>query len=184
MTTDRIVAEKRAKIFIGLVSALIPLVVAVLYLLPKPEEVSPELRSWLMRLPGFYATLNGITAVLLVWAFFAIKNKNVALHRRMMTASLVMSVLFLVCYVIYHSTMPATRFGGEGAIRTVYIFVLTSHIVLSAAIVPLVLISYTRALAARYDRHRKIARITLPIWLYVAITGVVVYLMISPYYVH
>jgi putative membrane protein len=182
MTDEQQTGEKRARRFILLVSALIPVVVAILYVLPKPEDISPAMSTWLRRLPPFYATLNGLTALLLVAAFVAIRNKQVQLHRRLMTLCLAFSILFLVCYVIYHSTMPTTRFGGEGFIRSAYAFILVSHIVLSAAIVPLVLISYTRALAARYDRHRKIARITLPIWLYVAVTGVVVYLMISPYY--
>ncbi len=93
-----------------------------------------------------------------------------------------LSAAFLVMYVAYHMTSDSTVYGGEGVVRYVYYFILISHILLSIIIIPLVLISFVRALAGRFDRHRKIARITYPIWLYVAVTGVVVYLMISPYY--
>ncbi|MNG02693.1 hypothetical protein D3C84_857330 [compost metagenome] len=99
-----------------------------------------------------------------------------------MTSAIALSVAFLVMYVAYHMTADSTKFGGEGAIRYVYFFILITHILLSIAIIPLVLISYVRALSKSFDRHRKIAKITFPLWLYVAVTGVVVYLMISPYY--
>jgi putative membrane protein len=101
-----------------------------------------------------------------------------------MTTAITLSVAFLVMYVAYHMTSDSTKFGGEGMIRNVYFFILISHILLSIAVIPLVLITYVRALAERFDRHKKIAKITFPIWLYVAVTGVVVYLMISPYYVN
>jgi putative membrane protein len=135
-------------------------------------------------LPPIYATTNGITAVVLVLAVFAIKNGKQKLHEQLMTFAIALSVAFLVMYVAYHMTSDSTKFGGEGAIRYVYFFILITHILLSIAIIPLVLITYVRALAQRFDRHRKIAKITFPLWLYVAVTGVVVYLMISPYYVH
>jgi putative membrane protein len=115
-------------------------------------------------------------------ALVAIKNKNVPLHRKLMSTALVLSVLFLLSYVAYHLTTESTKYGGEGFLRSLYYFILISHIVLSAAIVPLVLISYVRALASRFDKHKKIARITMPLWIYVAVTGVLVYVMISPYY--
>lgn len=95
---------------------------------------------------------------------------------------MVLSALFLVGYVIYHANVESVKYGGEGLIRTVYLFILLTHIVLAAAIVPLVLISFSRALTQKFDQHRKIARWTLPLWLYVAVTGVIVYFMISPYY--
>jgi len=135
-------------------------------------------------LPPIYATTNGITAVVLVLAVFAIKNGKQKLHEQLMTFAIALSVAFLVMYVAYHMTSDSTKFGGEGAIRYVYFFILITHILLSIAIIPLVLITYVRALAERFDRHRKIAKITFPLWLYVAVTGVVVYLMISPYYVY
>jgi len=134
-------------------------------------------------LPPVYATLNGFTALFLIAGVISIKNKKVQIHRKLMTSAIVLSALFLVLYVVYHSTSDSTPFGGEGWMRPVYFTLLISHILLSITIIPLVLITYVRALAERFDKHRKIARITFPIWLYVAISGVVVYLMISPYYV-
>ena len=99
-----------------------------------------------------------------------------------MKVSIGLSILFLGMYIAYHMTSNSTSFGGEGAIRTVYFLILISHILLSIAIIPLVLITYSRTLSAQFDKHKKIAKITFPIWLYVAVTGVVVYFMISPYY--
>ena len=133
-------------------------------------------------LPPIYATINGVTALLLITAVLAIKKGNRKVHERFMKLAILCSVLFLVMYVAYHMTSDSTPFGGEGAIRYVYFFILITHIVLSIAIIPLVLITYVKALAQRFDKHKKIAKITFPIWLYVAITGVIVYLMISPYY--
>jgi putative membrane protein len=101
-----------------------------------------------------------------------------------MTSAIALSVAFLVMYVAYHMTADSTKFGGEGIMRYVYFFILITHIILSIAIIPMVLITYVRALAEKFDTHKKIAKITFPIWLYVAVTGVIVYLMISPYYVY
>jgi putative membrane protein len=133
--------------------------------------------------PPIYAGINGLTALVLVSAVIAIKNKTQQLHQRLMTTSVVLSALFLVLYVIYHATSDSTPYGGEGIMRTIYFILLISHILLSIGIIPLVLITYVRALSKRFDRHKKIARITFPIWLYVAVSGVLVYIMISPYYV-
>ncbi|MEQ3662459.1 MAG: DUF420 domain-containing protein, partial [Flavobacterium sp.] len=127
--------------------------------------------------------INGFTAILLVAAVIAIKKGNRKLHERLMKFAIACSVAFLVMYVAYHMTADSTKFGGEGIVKYVYFFILITHIVLSVVIIPLVLITYVKALAQRFDKHKKIAKITFPIWLYVAITGVVVYLMISPYYV-
>jgi putative membrane protein len=135
-------------------------------------------------LPPIYATINGVTAVVLVAAVLSIKDGRVALHKKLMTVAIVLSIVFLVMYVAYHMTSESTKFGGEGIIRPIYYFILISHILLSVAVIPLVLISYVRALSERFDAHKKIAKITFPIWLYVAVTGVIVYLMISPYYVN
>jgi putative membrane protein len=134
-------------------------------------------------LPPIYATINGITAVVLVSAVIAIKNGKRKLHERLMTSAIALSLTFLVMYVAYHMNADSTKFGGEGVIQFVYFFILISHIFLSIAVIPLVLITYVRALAERFDRHKSIAKITFPIWLYVAVTGVIVYLMIAPYYV-
>ena len=135
-------------------------------------------------LPPIYATINGITAVLLLLAVNAIKNGKVKLHENLMKTAIGCSVAFLGMYVAYHMTSDSTKFGGEGIIKYIYYFILVTHIILSIAIIPLVLITYVRALAQVFDKHKKIAKITYPIWLYVAVTGVVVYLMIAPYYAH
>ena len=163
-------------------SILIPVVVALLFSVKLKDfgyNVEP-----LSFLPPIYAAINGITAIVLVSGVLAIKNGKRKLHQQLMTTAIMLSVAFLVMYVAYHMTSDSTKFGGEGMIRNVYFFILISHILLSIAVIPLVLITYVRALAERFDRHKKIAKITFPIWLYVAVTGVVVYLMISPYYVY
>ena len=133
-------------------------------------------------LPPIYATINGVTAVLLVTAVIAIKNKKKKLHETLMKICIACSAVFLVMYVAYHMTSDSTPYGGEGAIRTVYFFILITHIVLSIAVVPFVLFTFSRALSGNFERHKALAKFTFPIWLYVAITGVIVFLMISPYY--
>ena len=175
------IETKYNKLIIAL-SIIIPLAVAALFgvnLRKLGFNVEP-----LSFLPPIYATINGITAVLLILAVVAIKKGNRILHERLMKLAIACSVSFLVMYVAYHMTADSTKFGGEGFVKLVYFFILITHIVLSIIIIPLVLITYVKALAKRFDKHKKIAKITFPIWLYVAITGVIVYLMISPYYVH
>ena len=174
--------EQKSSSFIIIVSILIPVVVAILFGVKLKDfgfDVEP-----LSFLPPIYATTNGITAVILVVAVIAIKNGNRKLHELLMSTAIALSVAFLVMYVAYHMTSDSTKFGGEGSIRFVYFFILITHIILSIAIIPLVLITYVRALADKFDKHKIIAKITFPIWLYVAVTGVIVYLMISPYYVN
>ena len=173
--------EKKFKTPIILVSILIPVVVAILFSI-KLKDLGIEVQP-LSFLPPIYATINGITAILLIVAVMAIKNGNRKLHEKLMTGAIACSLVFLVMYVAYHLTAESTKFGGEGAIRYVYFFILITHIILSVAIIPLVLFSYVRALSEEFDKHKKIAKITFPLWLYVAVTGVIVYLMISPYYV-
>jgi putative membrane protein len=172
--------EQKFSKFIIIVSILIPVVVALLFSVKLKDfgyNVEP-----LSFLPRIYATINGITAVVLLAGVLAIKNGKRKLHKQLMTTAIALSVAFLVMYVAYHMTTDSTKFGGEGMIRNVYFFILITHILLSIAVIPLVMITYVRALAEKFDRHKKIAKITFPIWLYVAVTGVVVYLMISPYY--
>ncbi|AJR03183.1 DUF420 domain-containing protein [Siansivirga zeaxanthinifaciens] len=168
--------DKKYNKLIVILSVAIPIVVAILFRVRIPN-VEP-----LSFLPPIYATINGITALLLLIAFWAIKNKKIVLHENLMTTSLWCSVMFLVMYVAYHMTSDSTAFGGEGVIKYVYYFILTTHILLSVVIIPFVLITYVRAITNNIEKHKKIARITFPLWLYVAVTGVVVYLMISPYY--
>jgi putative membrane protein len=174
--------EQKYNKWIVLLSVTIPLVVALLFgvnLRKLGYDVEP-----LSFLPPIYATVNGITAVLLILAVLAIKKGNRKLHENLMKTAIACSVAFLGMYVAYHMTSDSTKFGGEGIIKYVYYFILITHIILSVVIIPLVLITYVRALGQVFDKHKKIAKITFPIWLYVAVTGVVVYLMISPYYVN
>ena len=170
--------EKKFNKIINLVSIVIPLVVALLFGVKLPN-VEP-----LGFLPPIYASVNGLTAVLLVVAVLAVKNGKLELHQKLMTACIVLSLAFLVMYVAYHMTSDSTSFGGEGIVRYLYFFILVTHIILSIVIIPLVLRTYAKAYLKNYEAHRKLAKITFPLWLYVAVTGVVVYLMISPYYVH
>lgn len=187
--------EHKYNKWIVAVSIIIPVVVAILFSVKLKDfgfEVEP-----LSFLPPIYATINGITAIVLVLGVVSIKNGNQKRHERFMTTAIALSLAFLVMYIAYHMTAVSAVFGdinhdglldvaektNVGWQRGLYLFILLTHIVLSIIIVPLVLITYVRALAQRFDRHRKIARITFPIWLYVAVTGVIVYLMISPYYV-
>ena len=158
-------------------SIVIPVVVAILFLIKIPN-VEP-----LTFLPPVYAFINAITAVFLTIAYIAIKRKKIILHERLMKISIALSVIFLVMYVAYHMTSDPTPYGGEGIIRSVYYFILISHVLLSIGIIPLVLVTYVRAISKLFADHKKIARYTFPIWMYIAVTGVIVYLMISPYYV-
>lgn len=168
--------EKKYNRWIVVLSVAIPLVIAVLFGV-KISNAKP-----LTFLPPIYATINGITAVLLILAVWFIKNGKVKAHERLMKTCIGLSAAFLLMYVAYHMTSESTPYGGEGVVKYVYYFILISHIILSVGVIPLVLITFVRALAMRFDKHKKIARITFPVWLYVAVSGVIVYLMVSPYY--
>lgn len=182
---------KRFKTLIIIASVAIPVVVAVLFRV-KIEGVD------LSFLPAIYATINGITAVVLLTALFAIKKKNQQLHNRLINFALILSLLFLVCYVAYHMTSDSTVYGdinGNGILeaseqaliassQTIYYILLVSHILLSMAVVPLVLFTYLFAYQGNYTKHRRWTKITWPLWFYVAISGVIVYWMISGYYQH
>lgn len=173
------VDTKYNKIIIAL-SIIIPLTVALLFRYKLSDfgiQVEP-----MTFLPPIYATLNGITSLCLVFGLIAIKNGKQLIHQTFMTSAVLFSALFLVMYVLYHMTSDSTPYGGQGASLWIYRFILVTHIILSIVVIPLVLFTYVRALAKRFDKHQKLARITYPIWLYVAVTGVIVYIMISPYY--
>jgi putative membrane protein len=162
------------KLIIAL-SVAIPLVVAALFRVKIPGYDFSFL-------PPIYATINGITAILLVMAVVAIKSKKKSIHENLMKVCIALSTCFLVMYVIYHMFSDSTAFGGEGLSKIVYYVILISHILLSIGVVPFVLLTFSRALAGNYERHKALAKFTFPLWLYVAVTGVVVYFMISPYY--
>lgn len=171
-------AEKnKYSIWIKIISVAIPLVVAILF----NVRIDYELPIFL---PPIYATINALTSVLLVLALMAIKSKKIQLHQRLMQTCIFLSLVFLVMYIAYHMTTDPTPFGGEGYVKILYFFILISHILLSIALIPLVLISYVRAFQKEFPLHKKISKITFPIWLYVAVTGVIVYLMIDPYYIY
>ncbi len=157
------------------ISVIIPLAVASLF------RVKVEGYDFSF-LPPIYATINGLTAILLIVAVVAIKNEKRSIHEYLMKTCILLSAAFLVLYVLYHMTSDSTSYGGSGVWRGVYFFILISHILLSVIIIPLVLFTFMRALSGDFKRHKALARITFPIWLYVAVTGVVVYLMIRPYY--
>jgi putative membrane protein len=157
-------------------SIIIPTAVAILFSVPKIPGYDFSF------LPPIYATINGITAVLLILAVMAIKNKNKVRHELLMKVCIGLSATFLILYVVYHMFSDSTKFGGEGVVKYVYYFILISHILLSVVVIPFVLLTFSRALAGNFERHKALAKFTFPIWLYVAVTGVVVYLMISPYY--
>lgn len=172
--------EKKYKKWIVALSIIIPIVIAVLFgvnLKKMGYDVQP-----LSFLPPIYATVNGITAVLLVIAVSAIRRGNAKLHETLIKVCMGCSVAFLLMYVAYHMTSESTSYGGEGVLRYVYFFILITHILLSIIVIPFVLFTFVRGIAGAYERHKKLARITYPMWLYVAVTGVIVYIMISPYY--
>ena len=168
--------EKKFRRGITIISIVVPLLVALLFGIRIPG-VEP-----LSFLPPLYACINGITSLLLLLALWAIINGRQRLHRSLMTTCILLSALFLLMYVAYHMTSDPTPFGGTGIWRYLYYGILISHIILSVVVIPLVLNTYARAYLGKFERHRKLARITFPVWLYVSVTGVVVYLMIAPYY--
>ncbi|HYC85276.1 MAG TPA: DUF420 domain-containing protein [Chryseosolibacter sp.] len=158
-----------------ILSVLIPLVVAALFRIKIPGYD-------LTFLPPIYATINGLTAVLLIGGVVAIRRGRRVLHERLMKTCIFLSAAFLVMYVLYHVTTESTPYGGTGTVRYIYFFILITHILLSIGVIPFVLFTFARALSGSFERHRALARLTYPVWLYVAVTGVIVYLMISPYY--
>jgi putative membrane protein len=126
--------------------------------------------------------LNAVTAVILLIAFWHIKNGRVEQHRKAIYLAMATSALFLLSYVLYHFTTPETKYGGEGTMRMIYFFLLITHVILAAVILPFVLFTFTRAYTNQFERHKKMARWVFPLWLYVAITGPICYLMLKPYY--
>ena len=181
--------EKRLKLVIVSLSIIIPLVVGGLF--------SVKIEGYdLSVLPHIYAPINGITALVLIMAVMAVKKGQIEKHKKLMKTAMVLSACFLLLYVFYHMTSEATLYGdvdGNGKVseeealayqtsRLIYVFLLIGHIILSVTVIPLVLFSYLRAYLGKIDEHKKLVKYTFPIWLFVAVSGVVVYLMISPFY--
>ena len=169
-------SEKKYNKLIIALSIAIPVVVAILF----GVKIDLELPVFL---PPIYATINGLTGLVLILAVVNVKKGNLALHEKLMKFAIVLSAVFLVLYVLYHMTSESTKYGGEGALKYVYFFILISHILLSIGVIPFVLITFVRGISNDIEQHKKIAKYTFPLWLYVTITGVIVYFMIAPYYV-
>lgn len=172
--------EKRSTFVINLLSIAIPVVVAVLLGI----RTKVELGEWTSILPHAIGAINTLTSILLVLGMIFLKAGKVQWHRYAMTAAFILGGLFLVCYVTYHLSNPSTAYGGTGFYRSLYYFILISHIVFSMIVLPLVLRAFYFAITDQFARHMRVAKFAFPIWLYVSVTGVLVYLMISPYYHH
>ncbi|MDC0623345.1 DUF420 domain-containing protein [Flavobacteriaceae bacterium] len=191
--------SSKYNIWIIIVSVVVPVVVALLLFIKWDNDLlifdmrSPNfvpvillenlpIAKPLTFLPPIYATINGLTAMFLVTAIYYIKKGNRVIHEKLIKVCISLSLAFLVMYIAYHITSDPTKFLGTGFIAYLYYFILISHIILSITVIPFVLVTYVRAITNDFEAHKKIARITFPLWLYVAVTGVVVYIMISPYY--
>ena len=169
---------KGLRILVSVLTILLPGIVTYLYFGPKMGTgvFSKGL------LPAINAGINGATTLLLVFALITIKQGKRLVHQRIMTGALVLSVVFLALYVLHHATSEPTSYGGEGFAKGFYYFILISHIIMAAVIVPLVLMAYIRAFLGNYAGHKKIVKYAYPFWMYVSVTGVIVYFMIAPYY--
>ena len=163
------------KPLIIILSVVVPILVGLLYITPRVTGFEIDF------LPLLNAIINGTVFFTLIFAIKAIKNGNRELHQKLIYVSLILSTIFLLSYVIHHATHDPVSYEGEGFLKYFYYFILISHITLSAIIIPFVLVTLSRALKENFEDHKKIARITFPIWLYVSVTGVLVYILISPY---
>ncbi len=176
--------EKKDSLFVPLIislSIIVPIAVALLMIFPDVLFIESENIDF-SSLPFFHAILNGCTAILLITGFFWIKNKNTKAHKISMLTAFILSSIFLISYVVSKLTNAPTPYGGEGMIRYIYFFILISHILLSVPVLPLALFSIYRGLTGEVNKHKKIVKWTFPVWIYVAITGVLVYVFMTPYY--
>ena len=180
MQTNQIESSRKYDTLIKVLSIAIPLVVALLFGIRQKVDLG----EWTKILPHLNGLLNSLTAILLSAGFYFIKNKNIRMHRAAMTGAFILGSIFLVSYVLYHFTNPSTSFGGNGPIKVFYYTLLITHVVLAGIVVPFVLYAIYFAFTNQIERHKKVVKWTFPIWLYVSVTGVIVYLMISPYYVN
>lgn len=170
--------DKRAKLLIVLASVIVFMAIVALGRIKIPLGGSFDVHIF----ATINAVINSIVSVLLLAGLIAVKRRNYAAHKKIMLTAIVLSALFLISYICHHLFAGDTKYGGQGAIRYVYYFILITHIFLAAIILPFILFTAYRAMIADWPQHRKLARITWPIWWYVAVTGVLVYLLISPYY--
>lgn len=170
------------KAVIRLVWAVSIFVFSVVVLL-QSKIITWDFPVWVTHLPKVNAIINGTCSVLLMLSFFFItKKKDIRTHKTLNVITFVLSALFLVFYIIFHSAVPQQSYGGEGVIRPIYFFILITHIILAALVLPLILFSFYSGLKLQVAKHRKLVRWSYPIWLYVTVTGVIVYLMMAPYY--
>jgi putative membrane protein len=173
--------ENKVKSWIVVISILIPNVVAILIFMPSKIDIGSDLVYFL---PHLNAVINSAATIALIAGLYFIKQKNIAYHQASMTVAFVLGAIFLVSYVVYHGAAESTSFGGEGFSRLIYYFILITHIFLATIALFPILFAYYYGLTDQKAKHRKIVKYAYPIWLYVTVTGVLVYLMISPYYVH
>lgn len=173
--------QKNDKLAYGIITTLSVVVFLVVAALPKIH-----LNVQLSFNPHIFATINAVinstVSLLLVAALIMVKQKKYEAHRTLMLSAIVLSSLFLVSYIAHHLFAGETKFGGEGALRSFYLFILITHIILASVILPFILFTAYRSLTGEFNKHKKLARYTFPLWLYVSLTGVLVYLLISPYY--
>jgi putative membrane protein len=170
--------DKQARLLILTVSFVVFAAVALLSRISIDVDLGFDVHVFAL----INAVINSMVSILLVMALVAVKNKNYTRHKNLMLTAIVLSIMFLVSYIAHHLLAGDTKFGGEGAIRYIYYFILVTHIILAAVILPFILYSAYRGLTGEYSKHRKISKYTWPLWLYVSVTGVLVYLLISPYY--
>ncbi|SHO65288.1 DUF420 domain-containing protein [Algoriphagus zhangzhouensis] len=183
METNNSMLQNEAKVknWIIAISIIIPVAVAVLLFMPQKVDVGAE---WVYFLPHLNAVINTAASLALILGLIFVKNKKYNYHGATMSVAFGLGAIFLVSYVVYHGAAESTSFGGEGAIRSVYYFLLITHIVLAAVALFPILFAYYYGYTDQRDKHRKVVKFAYPIWLYVSVTGVIVYLMISPYYTH
>jgi putative membrane protein len=179
MTSLTVEKSTKNEKVLNILSIAIPVAVALLIGI----RTKIDLGAWTKVLPHVIGLLNTTTSLTLIAGFIFIKNRNIKGHRQMMGLSFLQGSLFLVLYILYHVSNPSTPYGGEGIMRPIYYFLLVSHIVLSIGVVWFVLRAVYFALSGQFEAHKRIVKWTFPLWLYVSVTGVIVYLMISPYYV-
>lgn len=172
-------SEKAISRLIFIISVIVPVVAITVIYTP-----AIHLNINVSFLPEFHAIINSCVTVLLLCGYYFIRHNKIRAHRLCMLSAFSLSSLFLVSYLIYHASTEETHYGGTGILRILYFTILISHILLAMIIMPFILITLSRALTERFDKHRRIARITWPLWLYVSTTGVIVYFLISPYYAH
>lgn len=172
-------ATQKSFTWIVVISIIVPVLVAVLLFMPKKTNIANE---WVYFLPHLNAVINSAAAIALIFGLYFIKNGRISQHKMAMSSALGLGAVFMVSYIIYHANAESTSFGGEGVVKNIYYFILISHILLAAIAMFPILLAYYYGYTGRIARHRKVVRYAYPIWLYVTLSGVIVYWMISPYY--